>query len=238
MHHPLSLNVFDELGKIATGQTISIYYYLFVQFQFILITPLVVKYSKNTIWYFVTPLAVVAFYIFNFIVFEIPFPYSLNSFFIWFIFFHLGIYRDKYKFLFNLKTPVLCVCLTAALALAILEGFFMTSYWGFHGFGFSQVKLSSILASVFLILLLIKLKDKFRIPGVLITLGDNSFGIYLLHMFIMPVIFHVLKHTKLYTIQPAYQLVVVILTIVAVLVIIRLAKLIFSEKFNSRVLGF
>jgi surface polysaccharide O-acyltransferase-like enzyme len=237
-NHPLSLNLFAELGKILSGQTVSIYYYLFVQLQFILITPLVVKYSKNAVWYFITPVAIILFYVFNFKVFEIPFPYSLNSFFIWFFFYHLGSYSDKYKFLFNLKASVLATCFAFSVLVAIFEGFFLTTQFGFNSFGFSQVKLSSILASAFFILLLMKLKGKFNMPGFLVTLGDNSFGIYLAHMFIMPVLFHFLKHSKLYAVQPVYQIFVTILTISIVLIIIRIAKMVFSEKINSRVLGF
>ena len=167
-------------------------YYIFVYIQFVLLTPLLGKLAKSRfrhLGWIIAPLSVVLFkYIPDFGDIHLGKHVELlwsDACLGWFTFYYLGLILGN-KILspkFNLINLVILYCVS--LLLQMVEGYL----WFTEdpaGCG-SQLKLTSILSSsIFMLIIYSVLSSNHGTKcRLLSTIGDYSFGIYLVHMMIL-----------------------------------------------------
>ena len=175
--------------KLLTGKTLYPYYYVFVYCQFVLFTPLIAQLAKSKfrwVGWLIQPLAIC---LRKYCGFEqyVPF-YELFSFF---GAYYLGLVLGNHLLQWNCnykKTAVLC---GVTFMLSALEGV----YWykvGNFDLATNTLNLTNYPYSVACILLAYKFLTDDRIVirdtvfcRMLIILGDCSFGVFLIHAFIL-----------------------------------------------------
>ena len=168
-------------------------YYIFVYIQFVLLTPLLGKLAKSPyrhLGWLIAPLSVI---LFKYIpVFgDIQLGKHIELFWNdaclgWFTFYYLGLILGNRIIdrQFNIRNLAVLYC--ASLLLQMAEGYLWFTVDP-AGCG-SQLKLSSILSStIFMLIIYCVLNRGSNDPKrrLLCTIGDYSFGIYLVHMMIL-----------------------------------------------------
>ena len=231
--------------NLLTGQTVNIYYFIIVMAQFIIITPILIKYMNNKIvnrlLWLVTPVSLLVLYILNLVMGKvISFPYYALPFTIWFLFYYYGIIvgndsvieaKIVKKLDINVTFYIICI------ALSIVEGYILFHKFGLMGFASSQIKISSFLASFFFINMMLGVKKylkayKFKF---LVTLGNYSFGIYLIHIFVIKIIN---KSIRLLNLDSLYSPIITLTTIVISWFIIIITINVIGQKKSKDLLGF
>ena len=178
-----------------TGNCCSTFYYILVYMQLVVITPLIGKLIRSKVWWIgfvITPVAILTEYILSYLGIAITYPYNINNFFVWFIFFYLGmLIRIRYKnnkIVSSTKINVTCIILIPiCIALELLESHLWLAV-GRDDFANTQVKLSSMCTAIVVCILIasIILSDSKRRPFKLFVLiGDASFGLYLIHQLLI-----------------------------------------------------
>lgn len=110
--------------------------------------------------------------------------------FTWFLYFYAGLKWRNLSIKLNTFFIVLLICL--AYFIEITETYFLFSLTNNSAFSSTPIRFSAILYVIPFILLFLKLKDTIQPKNnILISLGNNSFGIYLSHMVILSCVFYV-----------------------------------------------
>ena len=168
-------------------------YYIFVYIQFVLLTPLLGKLAKSPyrqLGWLIAPLSVILFkYIPVFGNIQLGKHIELfwnDACLGWFTFYYLGLILGNRIIdrQFNIRNLAVLYC--ASLLLQMAEGYLWFTVDP-AGCG-SQLKLSSILSStIFMLIIYCVLSRSSHEPKrrLLCTIGDYSFGIYLVHMMIL-----------------------------------------------------
>ena len=168
-------------------------YYIFVYIQFVLLTPLLGKLAKSPyrhLGWLIAPLSVILFkYIPAFGNIQLGKHIELfwnDACLGWFTFYYLGLILGNRIIdrQFNIRNLAVLYC--TSLLLQMAEGYLWFTVDP-AGCG-SQLKLSSILSStIFMLIIYCVLSRSSHEPKrrLLCTIGDYSFGIYLVHMMIL-----------------------------------------------------
>lgn len=178
-----------------TGNCCSTFYYILVYMQLVIIAPLVGKLIRSKLWwigFIITPVAIFTEYILVYYGIDVTYPYNINNFFVWYIFFYLGmlirIRFENNKIVSSTRRNIICIILIPlCIALELLEGHFWLAM-GRDDFANTQVKLSAMCTGIVVCVLIgsIILSNNKRKPFKLFVLiGDASFGIYLIHQLII-----------------------------------------------------
>lgn len=233
-------NIKTIIVNLATGQVVNIYYYIIVLLQLILITPLIVRLEKikfcRMILWSITPISLLVFYWFNLVYGKtISYPWYALPFVMWFVFYYYGYLLGNNKHLetkifSNIKVNI--ILYIVFLGLSMVEGYIINSKFGLLSFASSQIKISSFLASLFLINTLFGFK-KYIKNGmkVLEILGNASFGIYLIHYILLSIV-NKFFGSKI----PPVLLFLVLLT--SSMIVIVVTKRIVGRKYSKKILGF
>lgn len=178
-------NINSILFKFITGQTCSIYYYIIVYLELILLTPILIKALKSKINKFIwllTPISIMILYICIFIGNPIQFPYNVLSFTVWIMFYYYGLQVGNLNKELSDNVKMNIGIYFIFIILSIGEGI----YWYKQGnisMAISQMKITSIFTSLYFIKVAIEIKDKIKLDSkYLKMIGDYSFGIYLTHV--------------------------------------------------------
>lgn len=183
-----------------TGNCCSIYYYIFVYMQLVLITPLVGKLVQSRLkWigFLITPVAIIVEYIIAWQGIVVPYPYNINNLFVWFIFFYLGmVLRINYKNGCDNVTSKYGLMWIIGIVVIVIE-LLESGFWQFlsrSDIAGSQIKLSSMLTGIVACFLVYNyvcmLRDKEANQSdlfhkIIIQIGNCSFGIYLIHQLLI-----------------------------------------------------
>lgn len=230
-HISLSKKIF----YLLIGQANSIYYYIIVYLQLIVLTPILVKLINkiNPIFiYSLSFLTILFEYCLILLNKPLPFPYNVLSFTTWILFYYMGIVMKNTKSInINIKNTIILTI--SMLILSIVEGFIWFKFFNNISIAVSQTKITSFLFSYFFIRILMYYKDSLN-NRILKFIGDNSFGIYLIHTFIME------RFIKLF---PYYNdiinlLVTAVVSLLISLLIIIIVKKVFGKKYASIIFGF
>lgn len=197
------------LFDLLTGQCCSIYYYILVYIQLVLLTPLIAKIVRSRFFwllYLISPVTILLTYGMAWNDHYPPYPFNLNLFFVW-----ITIYSFGMRIRMKSETNTLPKSGKRTRILLLFAGLFLTAvaiwldyreslFWQAAGNGLlagTQAKLSAFAASMLIANLFYlwfsseKEKKGIRravayIPGsVLKELGDTSFGIYLSHQLLL-----------------------------------------------------
>jgi len=164
-------------------------------------------------------------------------------FYSWIIFYEIGLLigsRDDKTFApKNMRffiLPVLLVCLLASE----LEGMILLLKYDNLDFAVSAVKYSSFLYSICIITAFLHLRKRLsHRPESLVTIGNYSFGIYLIHIPVLNQAANLVqKSSTIYSFPPLYQFIGVTLTILTCSVIIGITRRLLPKPFCVKVLGF
>lgn len=203
-------------------------YFLLVLAQFTLILPLLQRYkinkTANVLFWSVTPLYLLFYYIYNFSSGE-EFKPELVMVFPWFACYYLGLKCRQENVLRKLKQQsigkmsLLCV---VVLFLSIAEALFILRATKLYNFAISQITIGSVAYSICMILLSVAVWSKglYSKPCRLTPLGDYAMGIFLIHPLcksaIRTVMFQSSGITALYLDKNGYiliQLLILVLTL-------------------------
>ena len=178
--------------NLLCANAVTTLYYIFVYIQFVLLTPLLGKLAKSTyrhLGWLIAPLSVILFkYIPVFGNIQLGKHIQLfwnDACLGWFTFYYLGLILGNKSIdrQFNIRNLAVLYC--ASLLLQMAEGYLWFTVDP-AGCG-SQLKLTSILSSsIFMLILYNVLSSNHGTKcRLLSTIGDYSFGIYLVHMMIL-----------------------------------------------------
>lgn len=185
--------------KLLTGQCCGIYYYIIVYIQLVLITPMLLKLVKMNNWWFllITPIAIGIQYWLVFKGTPLSFPYNAITCPVWLSYYYFGILARNKKSVILPKGFRIWIL---TVIIQIMEGFVWYKF-GNINMATTQIKISSLLTSFATINLILyfeknykcntlyfrnKYFDKFK--GIMVELGDMSFGIYLSHILLIGVL--------------------------------------------------
>ncbi|HEY9620102.1 MAG TPA: acyltransferase [Crinalium sp.] len=229
---------------LLTGQSVGPYYYIVVLLQFTLITPILIKSLTNRFLsafiISLSPISLLILYGINLFSDGLSFPWYALPCTIWIMFYYWGIYArvkldDAW---FYKKLPVFIFCLLLCLLLSVIESQYLHERWNDSEFAASQIKVSSFAASFCFINVLMGLRKIGIESHFIARLGDFSFGIYLVHMFLLaPSIslidrIPVISHFHLAIIAIATPL-----TIALCIALSLLSRKVLGEKMSTQLLG-
>lgn len=123
--------------------------------------------------------------------------------------------------------------------MSMIAGLVIYLDYGRFDFAISQIKISSFVASLFLICLLFSLKYYF-IPkqnNILVILGNNSFGIFFIHIFILMLI-KKLGIFSTITNQALYATVMCLMVLAISTITIGAVRVIIGKKVTAAIFGF
>lgn len=226
--------------NIITGNAASPLYYILLLFQMEVLLPYIIKGIENkktkVILWGITPIYLLYVYIWYFSTGEHP-PFYGTLFPAYLMFYLIGI--EVRKEWHQLKTTkfhaeVLVLC---GLILSVAESL-MLSNIGFSKFAVSQIKISSFLYSVALILLFIKYEgvvNKLNKVSVLLKrIGDDSYSIFYLHCFCIKIIGLILVKLPIFLLFPwLLQTLIYFIASIAMCEIIIYAVRRFAKAFKS-----
>ena len=168
---------------------------------------------------------------------SIPLVVYAGFFPVWVVFFVLGLYLGKYRIHFS--TRLLIVFTILGLLISVSETYFNILYTGrFTGLG---IKTGAFIYSFFAILLLFSFNKYYTSNSImwklLVYIGKISFGIYLMHMYVLS---YIVRPAVLQFNFETYflnQMMLVILTTMSCVIIIFFSRKV-SMKHVSKYLGF
>lgn len=192
---------FLEIGNLArdvlAGTGIGIGYYVIVLIQFIAITPLLARIRRNAAHFLVIIATTLGSHALLYhIRLRHPeyalarFPYYALPFPVWYPFYHLGLWirqkRGTGPVPWAGKTRPLAAAYLLCLLASILECEFLAAR-GFVSLAGSQIKLTSLIATVCLVLIIFGIRGRERMSRnmsvkALAWLGKRSYPIYLSHL--------------------------------------------------------
>lgn len=167
----------------------SVYYFIVLIIQFYLLLPLFQKWidkGKGGLFLLASLLSVAVFYLLScYYELDIPLIQYAGFFGIWTVFFALGVYYGRVGVI-RLSGRIFLLITLISLLLSSSEGLWLAEIDKTDQ-GLS-VKFFWLFYSLFAIGLLYRLKEYFkenRVTKLLCQIGDYSFGIYLMHMYIL-----------------------------------------------------
>ncbi len=240
------INIFKDFIKLLLGMQAPQLYFIVVLIQLTILSPYLIntiKTKKSIILMLcTTPIYLISVYWYTarfgtqFLFYQMLFP-------AWLIFYYTGLlvkikgYPQKIS---NNRMHSL-IFFVIALGFSILESYTIKNKGFSIGFAASQIKVSSFIYTFAVINLLVTYK-KFYIKksfSLMRYLGDNSFGIYFVHMVYIPVADHILSgFTILNNVLPLFQLFQVIITVTLSILTIILTRKILGRELANRIFGF
>lgn len=180
-------NVEDILFKLLTGH--GHMYFLLVLVQLTIITPFIINYRNNG-YFKILPFTLFVGYSL------IYYKYNYNHvteylacqtpFLPWCLFYYLGIemkFNTSYQKIKIISPLLFCGLILISLIVSFVEAYTIFVKTGNYAFSISQIKISSILYSICVILFLYRCFDHNIKESPLTTIGNYSMGVYLLHPF-------------------------------------------------------
>lgn len=182
-----SISIRHIFYSLCFGKAATPFYYIVVMLQLTVLTPWLVK-LKNRRWlYAITPIYLVALYIYNIITGEMPRLYE-TFFSAWFLFYILGMDCRNGKW-DNVISKMKKCYIPILLCISLVEAAALLKAGCAIGFASSQIKISSLIYTAAIAMLLMKGKDRkqdsWMIKSILASIGDCSYGIFYVHMLVL-----------------------------------------------------
>lgn len=187
------------MRNLFTAEAADQLYFIFVYIQLVLITPIVVKAAKSKmaikiVCLLITPLAVIA-VIYPMYSKNIVLQYPFSCLFVWnFIYYFFGMIIHECKSVTQKIHGKICIVI--CVITFILE-YFETYYWIVNDsllMAYTQLKITNIVFSLAVIMLIFSIIKKNETVGdrdynhiirkIFVLIGNDSFGIFLSHIFV------------------------------------------------------
>ena len=231
------------LRAIFLGQASTPLYYVLVLFVFTLITPLLVKCIRSrvlsTIVFLSSFFALTVFYLLEFFGYDVWF-YSRYTI-VWLSFYYFGILMRNCDIDVGRYKNKSVVFAIVALCLEMIETSVIYSYTNDTSVAFSQIRLFAFVYAFTIAIVMFsnhnsaETRSNNIIKRILVYLGDNSYGIYFIHMFYITIFTILLEkfifEGKVLTLPAfVYSFVELIIAIILSLLSIKILKLIFKKS--------
>jgi len=233
--------ILSELIRLLCFQSSSPYYFIALIIQYYILLPFFKSFANTTgllisIVASITMTGII-FYFRYYTDIRLPLIVYAGNFLTWLMFFVLGLYLGS-SIKIKISNKILIVLILVLYALSCLESYFLINKFHQAADAASGVKPSSFIYSFFLIIFLFKNHNLIQ-STLLKRLGEISFGIYLIHTFLLMVTSQLLL--KLYAPLEdntiAYQLALIFMVTVSCFVCISIFNRTFSSK-QSQLIGF
>lgn len=224
------------LKKFLTFTSAGHLYYLLVLLQLIIITPFLYKLLDNKktkkILYLITPVYLIIVLVVN-IICKTNVPYYQFYIFGWLLYYLIGLEKEKIKASKNYIR--ICIILLIGCFINVIIYLYNNKN---YIYSVSQINITNMLYVCSLIPLIMYFDKRYKTNKVFNCfekIGDNSFGIYFLHMFILKLMNITFKRVCL----PFYisYFLMTFLTLIISFYSIKLFKIVTQGKFN-KLLGF
>lgn len=201
-----SFAVKNIIAQLILGTGIGVGYFVIVLVQFIMLTPLINAITSIKIHIMIICGFTIIGVGINYMSVKIDclklfsqFPYSAIPFFVWYPFYHLGFVFNKYNISCSKwsNSSILFWILSFSLTLAISEGIFW-GYTGNYSFAVSQLKLSSLVLSLCVCMVVYFYLNHDINYKYLSQLGTMSYGIYLTHMLFVWFYHYLFSYTSVF----------------------------------------
>lgn len=229
------------LINILLGTASPQLYYLLVLMQLILITPLLMKAIKsknhfiNSVIIAITPLYLIIIAIIS-IRLNIQIPQCQTIFFAWIIYYYLGITYNTKKQKINLEKYNLGACIVIVVLLLFIRSLiniYMYNIGINYFYSISQIRFLNMIYVLFIIIVMLKLENKFKNKRCLEKLGDLSFGIYFIHTYFITIYNHFIIINNYYLYLFLGIITITILSYFSIIIFKKITK----NKFD-KMLGF
>lgn len=233
------ITIWKIVNSILFGGAFFPLYFLIVLVELKLISPFIVrnikrlksngKYQWHKDWMLlITPITLLILYAIQYVTKSQPLIYA-QIFPVWFIMYYAGCLVKNEALKINAIQSLLGVLIS--LYLMNIEASYINTVLNIPFWAASQIKFSSFIFSLSLCLLFIALHSETK-RGIIVRLGEYSFGIFLLHIPIKMVIEKlVLMFLPMST--PYWQFLIVVLTLFACWILIEVANKILPEWLNK-----
>ena len=172
-------------------------------------------------------------------------PYFYQTFFpAWLIYFYLGLWVNIKGFPIKISNKLFSSVsiFLIAIVFSIFETYKIKNLGLPLGFASSQIKFSSLILSLSFLNLIFTIKDNYieiHNHRIMKYLGDNSYGIYYVHMIWISISNKILSLIpSLDNILPIFQLLQVLLTIILSTLSIHIIKKLIGNNLANKFLGF
>jgi len=211
------------------------------------LTPLLIRDIQNNkrtkFWILITPIYLVYLY-FYMIINKKQIPFYQTYFPAWFIFYYIGlsVKINGYKFLYkNNQISISLIMCIVSFILSIFEGYMLLSLGLLESIASSQIKISTFLYTFTLIKLIMKIKLYSQDNKIkwLKYIGDNSYGIYYVHMFWIIISNRgLILIPSLRDILPIYQFIQLIFVLSFSFFSIYIIRMIIGRNLANKLFGF
>ena len=241
-HNP---DVYSMIQALLTGRACFTYYFIVLIAQLYVLTP-VLQYLNRSVYGPISILLLNAAALLALYFLQIYYGLGGFSFYglfcVWIIFYEIGLVAGLWhgKFALQKRRFFILFVLLASLLLSVMEGIFWLSRYDNLRLALEPIKYSSFLYSVCVILGFLVVRESIKHwPGILVAVGNYSYGIYLIHIFILSrVIVGVQKISIIWSFPPLCQLVIILSTLLICFILINFTRRLLPEAFCRRVLGF
>jgi len=234
-------SITKELINLITFQSSGPYYFIALIIQYYILLPILKRLAnfKGVVFSFIISLITIGiiFYIRNYMGINLPLILYAGNFPIFLVFFILGLYIGTLKKI-QISNKLLLSLIICFYFLSCIESYTLYAIFENAGLASTAMKPSSFIFSMTLIVYFFKNINLFK-SNILRYLGEMSFGIYLMHMFILIIISRLIIffYPSLMEIQPLYQLILSLIIILMCFLIIFISKKILPKKIYN-ILGF
>ncbi len=239
------INVRQIIFKLLTGRATAVYFFIMVITQLYIITPLL-QYINRKRYGLILVLILNVIGLLSAYLSRLYFNYWIpvsSAFYSWIIFYEVGLLIGKSDNKVFTQKNVRFFILPAILVTLLISGLetrILLSKYGYMYFAISPTKYSSFLYSACIILGFLFVRERFHHwPKLLVTFGNYSFGIYLMHIPILNQAANLVqKSSAIYSFQPLYQFIVVLITISTCLALISITRMLLPKPLCRKVFGF
>lgn len=165
----------------------SIYYFIALIIQFYILLPMLQKY-KNIMMPLSIVISILTISLITYLSaiqgMQLPLIIYAGPFITWFVFFMLGVYYSSSKINYTVKQAIAVIIF--GFGLECIETYWLNTNYG-GGYG---IKLSAFIYSIGIVMLILSPKVKAayksnKITSIVAYIGNISFGVYLIHCFII-----------------------------------------------------
>ncbi len=242
-HH---IDITQIIFKLLMGRASSICFFIIVICQFYIITPLL-QYINRKRYGLILVLILNVISLLSAYLSRLYFNYWIPvsvAFYSWIIFYEIGLlvgnHDNKKTFIPENMRFVILPAILVTLLISAMESMFLLSKYGSIYFAISPTKYPPFLYSGCIIFGFLFVRKRIKCwPKFLVTLGSYSFGIYLMHIFVLRYVTGVVQKTNIiYSFWPLYQVTVISITIAICFALISITRKLLPKSFYTRILGF
>ena len=238
------------IRHFATGSGVIIGYFVIVLSQMVILTPLIDSIETESLQIATIILTTMAGLTFTYITAVFysgaaiaKFPYYALPFIVWYPFYHMGFLAAKWDLADRFGTRgwsiAFAVMWMAGLGASFIEASWLV-HWGLPSFAGSQVKVTSMAASLALFFLFLSLSKAASIEndGILSQLGKDSYFIYFFHLLAFSVLEAALRGVpQIVDHQVAYVPALMLLTLGVCIIAAKIARALLPKRWSAVLLG-